>query len=50
MPCDLLGCERHLDSYSACLDELPVSRVIHAVDQALGRMPVAPSILPAVRV
>jgi len=50
MPCDLLGCERHLDSYSACLDELPVSRVIHAVDQALGRVPVAPPILPAVRV
>jgi heptosyltransferase-3 len=37
MPCDLLGCERHLESHSQCLDELPASQVIHAVDQALGR-------------
>ena len=35
MPCDLLGCERHLESHSACLDELPVSRVLEAVDLAL---------------
>jgi heptosyltransferase-3 len=50
MPCDRLGCERHLDSYSICLDELPASQVIHAVDQALGRAPVAPPIRPAVQV
>lgn len=43
MPCDLLGCERHDDSYSACLDELPVERVVEAVDRALGRTTVAPS-------
>jgi heptosyltransferase-3 len=36
MPCDLLGCERHIDSYSACLDELAVSPVLAAVDRALG--------------
>jgi len=36
MPCSLLGCERHLESYSACLDELPPERVIEAVDQALA--------------
>jgi lipopolysaccharide heptosyltransferase III len=36
MPCQLEGCERRLDSYSACLDELPVERVIAAVDAALG--------------
>jgi lipopolysaccharide heptosyltransferase III len=37
MPCDKLGCERHLESYSLCLDELAASRVLAAVDQALGR-------------
>ncbi len=37
MPCDLLGCERHLESYSACLDELSVAQVLAAVDRALGR-------------
>ena len=36
MPCDLLGCERHIESYSACLDELAVSQVLAAVDRALG--------------
>jgi heptosyltransferase-3 len=36
MPCDSLGCERHLDSPSACLEELSVSRVLHAVDEALA--------------
>ena len=47
MPCDLLGCERHLESYSACLDELAVGQVLAAVDRALGRTTVAPS-MPAV--
>ncbi len=34
-PCQLEGCERRLDSYSACLDELNAAQVIDAVDQAL---------------
>ena len=36
MPCQLEGCERRLDSASACLDELPASRVIEAATRALG--------------
>jgi heptosyltransferase III len=36
MPCDKLGCEGHLESYSRCLDELPVQQVLGAVDQALA--------------
>ncbi len=36
MPCDKLGCEGHLESYSRCLDELPVRQVLAAVDQALA--------------
>lgn len=36
MPCDKLGCEGHINSYSRCLDELPVQRVLAAVDQALA--------------
>jgi heptosyltransferase-3 len=35
MPCQLEGCERRLDSYSQCLDELSSEQVIAAVDQAL---------------
>ena len=35
-PCQLEGCERRLDSHSACLDELAPSQVISAVEQALG--------------
>jgi heptosyltransferase-3 len=34
-PCQLEGCERHLDSYSACLDALHPERVIAAAEQAL---------------
>jgi hypothetical protein len=33
--CQLEGCERGLDSYSQCLDELSPQQVIAAVDQAL---------------
>jgi heptosyltransferase III len=40
MPCDKLGCEGHLESYSRCLDELSVRSVLTAVDQALGMVPV----------
>jgi heptosyltransferase-3 len=36
MPCQLEGCERRLDSVSACLDDLPASRVIAAVELALA--------------
>jgi heptosyltransferase III len=36
LPCQLEGCERRLDSYSRCLDELTGARVISAVDQALA--------------
>ena len=36
MPCQLEGCERRLDSYSTCLDELAPAAVIAAVDQALA--------------
>jgi heptosyltransferase-3 len=36
MPCQLEGCERRLESYSACLDEMPPAQVIAAVDQALA--------------
>jgi heptosyltransferase-3 len=35
LPCQLEGCERRLDSFSRCLDELTGARVISAVDQAL---------------
>ena len=35
LPCQQEGCERHLDSYSRCLDELTVSQVLSAVDAAL---------------
>jgi heptosyltransferase-3 len=47
MPCDLLGCERHLESHSTCLDELAVAQVLAAVDGALGRTTVAPSMQPS---
>ena len=36
LPCEALGCERRLDSYSCCLDELPAGQVLIAVDQALA--------------
>ncbi len=36
LPCQQEGCDRHLDSRSQCLDELSVSAVIAAVDQALA--------------
>jgi heptosyltransferase-3 len=40
LPCEKLGCEGHLESYSRCLDELSVRSVLTAVDQALGMIPV----------
>jgi lipopolysaccharide heptosyltransferase III len=40
LPCEKLGCEGHLESYSQCLDELPVRSVLNAVDQALATVAV----------
>lgn len=34
-PCQLEGCERRLNSYSACLEDMTVGQVLGAVDQAL---------------
>ncbi len=34
-PCQLEGCERKLESYSACLDALSLEQVMQAVDAAL---------------
>lgn len=36
VPCQLEGCERHRESRSDCLDQLPAQRVIDAVDALLG--------------
>jgi heptosyltransferase-3 len=36
LPCQLEGCERRLDSFSECLDELSAAQVITALDQALA--------------
>ncbi len=40
-PCQKEGCERHIDSHSACLDELSAVEVLVAVDQALAEAPAA---------
>jgi hypothetical protein len=36
MPCTFEGCERHIGSRSACLDELMPKQVLAAIDQALA--------------
>ncbi len=36
VPCKLEGCDRHLDSWSRCLTELPSARVIGAAAAMLG--------------
>ena len=36
LPCRLEGCERHVASYSLCLDELKPQQVLEAVDRALA--------------
>lgn len=36
LPCQQEGCERHLGSFSQCLDELALPQVLAAVDQALA--------------
>jgi heptosyltransferase-3 len=35
-PCQLEGCERRLESYSACLDALSITQVMQAVGYALS--------------
>jgi heptosyltransferase-3 len=37
LPCERLGCEGRLDSFSQCLDELSSAQVLAAVDDALSR-------------
>jgi heptosyltransferase-3 len=37
LPCQLEGCERRLESGSACLDELPAKQVIAAVEEVLNQ-------------
>jgi heptosyltransferase III len=37
LPCTFEGCERHIASYSRCLDELTPSQVMVAVDEALAK-------------
>lgn len=35
LPCEKSGCDRHIDSYSRCLDELAPQQVLAAVDEGL---------------
>lgn len=37
VPCHLEGCDRHIDSYSDCLQQLPAAQVIAAIEQLLDR-------------
>ncbi len=41
LPCQQEGCERHLASFSACLDDLPPARVLEAADAALQSLSAA---------
>jgi heptosyltransferase III len=36
LPCEKLGCEGHLESFSRCLDELTAAQVLTAVDRAMA--------------
>ncbi len=36
VPCQQEGCDRHANSASRCLDEMPAEQVIRAVDEILG--------------
>ena len=42
LPCTFEGCERHIASYSRCLDELTPVQVMVAVDEALAKSRIAP--------
>jgi heptosyltransferase III len=37
VPCHLEGCDRHVESYSDCLQEMPVERVFAAIESLLGK-------------
>jgi heptosyltransferase-3 len=39
LPCQNEGCERHVASFSRCLDELAPAQVLRAVDAALAAAP-----------
>ena len=39
LPCQSEGCDRHIDSYSRCMDELSVGQVLNAADSALKAGP-----------
>jgi heptosyltransferase III len=41
LPCQNEGCERHIASFSKCLDELQPAQVLRAVDDALASLSVA---------
>src|SRR5579871_383883 len=46
LPCQNEGCERHIASFSKCLDELRPAQVLRAVDDALASLSVVPSPSP----
>jgi heptosyltransferase-3 len=37
VPCHLEGCDRHIDSYSDCLQQLSAARVIAAIEAMLSK-------------
>jgi heptosyltransferase-3 len=39
LPCRNEGCERHVASFSRCLDDLPPAQVLAAADAALAAAP-----------
>jgi heptosyltransferase-3 len=47
LPCQNEGCDRHIASFSRCLDELTSAQVLQAVDQALDSVPAATAQPPA---
>jgi heptosyltransferase III len=47
LPCQNEGCERHLTSFSRCLDELTPGQVLRAVDEAMASPGAANSATPA---
>ena len=42
LPCQNEGCERHIASFSKCLDELQPAWVLNAIGAALASLPVGP--------
>jgi len=46
LPCQNEGCQRHILSFSRCLDELLPAQVLHAVDAALASSSL-PALVPA---